>query len=141
MNIHEVPQDKKNFKDGANAPRKVMYVTTDEGNYTQFQSDGWEPENLVLEQTWDDIEQMLLNERQKVLDQVVSPISYYMIKSRMDIPILSSYVSKWQWQVKRHLNPSVFKSLPHKLLSKYAEVFDITVEELTSLTPPEIASK
>ncbi|MBK7689696.1 MAG: hypothetical protein IPJ31_00750 [Bacteroidetes bacterium] len=130
MNINEVPQDKKQFMDGANAPKKVMYVTTDEGTYTQFQSDGWEAENLVLEQTWEDIEQMLETERQKVISQQVSPISYYMIKNRMDIAILSSYVSKWQWQVKRHLNPAVFKKLPEKLLSKYATVFDISVEEL-----------
>ncbi|MBK8144637.1 MAG: hypothetical protein IPK62_06355 [Bacteroidetes bacterium] len=116
--------------DGANAPKKVMYVTTDEGTYTQFQSDGWEAENLVLEQTWEDIEQMLETERQKVISQQVSPISYYMIKNRMDIAILSSYVTKWQWQVKRHLNPAVFKKLPEKLLSKYATVFDISVEEL-----------
>lgn len=130
MNINEVPQDKKQFRDGANAPKKVMYVTTDEGTYTQFQSDGWDAENLVLEQTWEDIEQMLETERQKVISQQVSPISYYMIKNRMDIAILSSYVSKWQWQVKRHLNPAVFKKLPEKLLSKYATVFDISVEEL-----------
>ncbi len=130
MNINEVPQDKKQFMDGANAPKKVMYVTTNEGKYTQFQSDGWEAENLVLEQTWEDIEQMLETERQKVINQQVSPISFYMIKNRMDIPILSSYVSKWQWQVKRHLNPAVFRKLPEKLLSKYAEVFDIRVEEL-----------
>ena len=130
MNINEVPQDKKQFMDGANAPKKVMYVTTNEGKYTQFQSDGWEAENLVLEQTWEDIEQMLETERQKVINQQVRPISFYLIKNRMDIPILSSYVSKWQWQVKRHLNPAVFRKPPEKLSSKYAEVFDILVEEL-----------
>lgn len=131
MNIEEVPQDKKNFLDGDKAPKKVMYVTSKEGRYMQTQSAGWDAENLVLEQAWDDIEFQLGETRKKVLNKELSAIAYFMIKNRMDIPILASYVGKWQWQVKRHLKPSVFNKLSEKLLSKYAEVFEVKVNDLT----------
>lgn len=133
MNINEVPQDKKNFSDGDKAPKKVMYVTNADGTYTQMQSDGWEAENLVLEQALEEIDTQLLEEKEKVKRGITSPIAYYMIKNRMDLPILASYVGKWQWQVKRHLKPSVFNSLSDSILQKYAEVFNIKLNELKNV--------
>lgn len=133
MNINEVPQDKKNFKDGDKAPKKVMYVTTQDGSYTQTQSAGWEAENLALEQAWEEIETQLQEEKILVQENKVSPISYYMKKNRMDLPILASYVSMWQWRVKRHLKPTVFKSLSDSILKKYADAFNISIEELKNV--------
>ena len=133
MNINEVPQDKKNFKDGDKAPKKVMYVTTQDGSYTQTQSAGWEAENLALEQAWEEIETQLKEEKILVQENKVSPISYYMKKNRMDLPILASYVSMWQWRVKRHLKPTVFKSLSDSILKKYADAFNISIEELKNV--------
>ncbi len=133
MNINEVPQDKKNFKDGDKAPKKVMYVTTQDGSYTQTQSAGWEAENLALEQAWEEIETQLQEEKILVQENKVSPISYYMKKNRMDLPILASYVSMWQWRVKRHLKPTVFKSLSDSILKKYADAFNISIEVLKNV--------
>ncbi len=133
MKINEVPQDKKNFKDGDKAPKKVMYVTNQDGSYTQTQSAGWEAENLALEQAWEEIETQLKEEKILVLEHKVSPISYYMKKSRMDLPILASYVSMWQWRVKRHLKPTVFKSLSDTILKKYADAFNISIQELKNV--------
>jgi hypothetical protein len=133
MNINEVPQDKKNFKDGDKAPKKVMYVTTQDGSYTQTQSAGWEAENLALEQAWEEIETQLKEEKILVQENKVSPISYYMKKNRMDLPILASYVSMWQWRVKRHLKPTVFKSLSDSILKKYADAFNISIEVLKNV--------
>lgn len=131
MKIEDVPQDKKNFKDGENAPKKVMYVTSADGAYTQTQSAGWEAENVVLEQAWDDIDRQLHDMREKVLAGERSPVAYFMIKSRMDLPILAAYAGKWQWQVKRHLQPKVFKQLSAGMIQKYADIFSVSPEELT----------
>ena len=130
MKLEEVPQQKKNFKDGDKAPKKVLYVTNQDGSYTQTNSDGWEAENVVLEQAWEEIDHQLEEAKQRVLNGISSPIAYYMIKSRMDVGILAAYVGKWQWQVKRHLKPSVFRNLSNGMLDKYATVFNITVDEL-----------
>lgn len=133
MRIEDVPQDKKEFRDGDKAPKKVMYVTQQDGSYTQTESLGWEAENLVLEQAWEDIDSRLEQEKQKVAQGLISPISYFMIKNRMDLPILASYVGKWQWQIKRHMKPSVFNSLSQKTIDKYKEVFNITEDELKNV--------
>ena len=130
MRIQEVPQDKKQFKNEEVELRKILYVTNDKGEYTQTPSYGWETENLALEQVWEELTESIEKERLNVINGVSSPIAYYMLKNRMDIAVLASYVGKWQWQVKRHMKPDIFKSLSEKTLSKYAEVFNISTTEL-----------
>lgn len=130
MNLDEVPQHKKQFKDGGQAPKRVLYVTNPDGSYTQTGSEGWDVENDALQQAWEEIERQLEETRTMVRNGTVSPIQYYMIRQRMDIGILAAYVGKWKWQVKRHMKPSVFKTLSDKMLNKYAEVFNITLNEL-----------
>jgi hypothetical protein len=56
-----------------------------------------------------------------------------MEKSVMDISIMAGYTGFWKWQVKRHLNPSVFKKLSNKKLLKYAELFNVSVDELKTM--------
>jgi hypothetical protein len=133
MKIEEVPQDKKQFKDGDKAPKKLMYVTNQDGSYTQKTSAGWEAENLALEQAWQDIDEQLLQSKEAVKTGKSSPIAYYMILNRMDIAILAKYVGKWQWQVKRHLQPSVFNALSEKVLLKYAQAFNIGLDALKNV--------
>ncbi len=133
MNIEEAPQHKRDFKDGNTSPQKVLYVTNADGSYTQTNSDGWEVENIALQQAWEEIDLQLEEEKQHIKNGISSPIAYYMIKNRMDIGILAAYVGKWQWQVKRHMKPAIFNSLSPSLLKKYAAIFNITVDELKSI--------
>jgi hypothetical protein len=110
-----------------------MYVTNQDGSYTQKTSAGWEAENLALEQAWQDIDEQLLQSKEAVKTGKSSPIAYYMILNRMDIAILAKYVGKWQWQVKRHLQPSVFNALSEKVLLKYAQAFNIGLDALKNV--------
>jgi len=55
----------------------------------------------------------------------------------MDIEILAGYSGFWQWQVKRHLKPDVFKKLSDKRLQKYADAFNVKVEDLKTMTVHE----
>jgi hypothetical protein len=59
-----------------------------------------------------------------------SPVYYFMELRLMDLPVLSGYTGYWIFTIKRHLKPSVFKSLSEKRLQKYAEVFEISLDEL-----------
>jgi len=68
--------------------------------------------------------------RQKVEDGKASPILYFMELKRMDWEILSNYVGIWKILVKRHIKPAVFSKLKESTLKKYAEAFEISVEEL-----------
>ena len=46
-------------------------------------------------------------------------------------------VEMWKWRVKRHFKPAVFKKLHKDTLSKYAKVFEISVEELITFKGEE----
>ena len=73
---------------------------------------------------------MIAAAKEQVKKGAASPIAYYMELHKMDMPILASYVGMWQWRVKRHFKPGVFKGLSETILKKYADAFNITVAEL-----------
>ena len=87
----------------------------------------------ALDVAWEDIEQRIENAWQKVLRNEASPILYFMELRLMDTGIVSAYTGFWKWTVKRHLNPSAFKKLSEKKLQQYADVFNVSVEELKTM--------
>lgn len=133
MKKDEVPQDKSNLE---SANIKDMYYAVDEnGEYTTELSTGWAPKTIALDNAIQDIEERAETAKARVLNNELSPIAYYMELHKMDLGILASYVGFWKWRVKRHFKPSVFKKLTSKTLQKYADAFDITIEELNKVDP------
>lgn len=110
--------------------KQLFYAVDDTGNYVPVSSVGWEPENVAMEQAWEEVRAKVEKARQRVLAGELSPIGYYMEKTLMDLPLLASYVRKFQWQVKRHLKPAAFNRLSDRMLQRYAAAFKITVQEL-----------
>lgn len=132
MKKKEVPQDKSNLE-SANF-RELCYAVDENGEYTTENSSGWEPKTVALKNAIEDINERIEDAKCRVIANETSPIEYYMELHKMDVGILASYVGFWQWKVKRHFKPSVFKKLSAKTLNKYAEVFEISVEELKSIS-------
>jgi len=128
MKKEEVPQDKSNLE-SANI-REMVYAVDENGHYTTTLSSGWDPKTIALDNAIKVIEERIAIAKEKVLKNETSPIEYYMELHKMDIPVLASYVGLWQWRVKRHFKPSVFKKLNEKTLQKYADVFEISIPEL-----------
>ncbi len=132
MKKKEVPQDKSNLE-SANF-RELCYAVDENGEYTTENSTGWEPKTVALKNAIEDINERIEDAKNRLIKGETSPIEYYMELHKMDIGILASYVGFWQWKVKRHFKPSNFKKLSNKTLKKYAEVFDISVEELQNIS-------
>ncbi|MBK1895089.1 hypothetical protein [Chryseobacterium paridis] len=128
MKKQDLPQDESNLK-SANMT-EVVYVTDENDNYTTANSIGWEAKKLALEESMDLINERIAEARQNVADQTASPIIYFMELNKMDLGVLSAYVGLWQWRVKRHTKPKIFKTLSDTVLKKYADAFGITVTEL-----------
>lgn len=128
MKKEEVPQDKGNLS--KNNIKELCYATDENGNYTTALSTGWEPKTIALQNSLQDINERIETAKQDVKNGISSPIVYFMEVHKMDWVVLSSYVGMWIWRVKRHRKPSVFKRLSNKVLSKYAEAFEVSVEEL-----------
>lgn len=133
MKKEEVPQDKGNLSN-ANM-KELVYATDEKGNYTTALSTGWEPKTIALSNSIEEINERIAIAKAQVENNEVSPIVYFMEYCRMDIAILSSYVEMWQWRVKRHFKPKVFAKLNDKILQKYAETFNISINELRNFKP------
>ena len=127
MKETELPQEKGALQDFT----ELCYVTDDEGNYTTLSSWGWEVKSIALEASLSRLQEQIDQAKADVLAGRKSPIVYYMLLNRMDWAVLADAMRRWQWVIKRHAKPSVFKKLSDKTLQQYAEVFGITVEELT----------
>ena len=134
MKKEEIPQD-----DGAlnKLTKELVYAVDSTGNYTTALSTGWEVKAKALDVAWEDIEKRIASARQKVLNNEASPILYFIELRLMDIGIVSAYTGFWKWTVKRHLKPSIFRKLPESKLQKYAEAFNVSVDELKTMNVHE----
>ena len=131
MKINEIPQDPGAL---GKIAKEMAYAVDENGKYTTALSTGWEIKMKALDVAWEDVEKRIAEARSKVLSGEASPLLYYMELKLMDVGIVSGYTGFWKWQVKRHLKPAVFEKLPEKKLQKYADAFDITVQELKTMT-------
>lgn len=128
MKKQDLPQDESNLK-SANMT-EVLYVTDENDNYTTANSTGWDAKKAALDESMELIHERIDEAKQNVANNIVSPIVYFMELNKMDLGVLSSYVGMWQWRVKRHFKPKVFKTLSETALKKYADTFGISVNEL-----------
>ena len=131
MKKSDVPQDKSNLE-SANF-KELCYAVDENGEYTTAHSTGWDPKTIALNKAIEDINERTEDAKQRVLNKTTSPIEYYMELHKMDLPILASYVGIWKWRVKRHFKPSVFDKLSSKILQKYADVFEISIDQLKNI--------
>jgi hypothetical protein len=128
MKKSEVPQDKSNLE-SANL-RELCYAVDENGEYTTEHTSGWDPKTIALNNAIDAIKERVAIAKKKVLANETSPVEYYMELHKMDVSVLASYMGMWKWRVKKHFKPAVFKRLSSRTLQKYADTFDISVEEL-----------
>lgn len=128
MKKQDLPQDESNLK-SANMT-EVLYVTDENDNYTTANSTGWDAKKAALDESMELIHERIEEAKQDVANGKVSPIIYFMELNKMDLAVLAAYVEMWQWRVKRHAKPKVFKSLSESVLKKYADAFGISTDEL-----------
>lgn len=129
MKKDEVPQDGDNLHHGTF--KQLFYAVDASGEYTApVSSVGWEPENVALGQAWEEVERRVAETRIKVQQGELSPVAYYMERTLLDLPLLAQKAGKFQWQVKRHMKPAVFKTLSTGMMARYATIFAIPVETL-----------
>ena len=131
MKKDDVPQDLSSL---GKITREVCYATDSSGKYVTELSRGWEVKINALDTAWVEIEKRIAAAKEKVLNNDASPLLFFMEYRLMDIGILSDYTGFWKWQVKRHLKKEAFNNLSAKQLQKYAEAFNVKVEDLKNMT-------
>jgi len=131
MKLDEVPQDEAFLIEGK--IRDVCYVVDKDGHYTRALSKGWTPKNEAIKLAWDRIHEHAEEIRRQVLEGKLSPIAFYMEINVMDIAILADYMGIPKRKVRKHLRMNGFSKLTQELLSRYAEVLNITPAELVDI--------
>ncbi len=130
MKKEDIPQD---YGSLSKATKEMCYAVDETGKYVTELSTGWEVKATALNVAWKDIEERVAAAKQKVLNNEASPILYFMELRLMDIAIVAAYTGYWKWQISNHLKPEVFKKLTDKKLKKYAEAFNVGVDDLKTM--------
>lgn len=131
MKKHEVPQDDEGLQQ--DKFRDLCYATDEDGNYVTVHSSGWSPKNTAMKQAWEEINIKVNEAREAVLRKEKSMLAYHMEKNIMAIKLLSQYTGIPRRKVRKHLKPKYFDELDKETLAKYAETFNISIEELTDI--------
>ena len=126
MRSKDVPQDQGLFGDW----KEVTYAVDDDGRYVMVPSAGWEPANIANHMAWESIDAEVGAVLARVRAGELSPLAFHMARHQMDPGMLAAYTGLFQWQVRRHMKPAVFRRIPPAVAGRYAAVFRITPEEL-----------
>jgi hypothetical protein len=134
MKKEDVPQDLSSL---GKITKEVCFATDSEGKYVTELSKGWEVKITALDVAWKDIEDRVAAARQKVLNNEASPILFFMERRLMDLGIVADYTGFWKWQIKRHIKPAAFNKLSEKQLLRYADAFNVSVEDFKTMNVHE----
>lgn len=134
MKKENVPQDMGAL---GKITKEVCYATDSGGKYVTELSSGWDVKINALDVAWKDVETRINKAKQQVLNGEASPLLFFMEYRLMDMGVLAGYSGFWKWQIKRHLKPEIFNRLSDKKLQKYAEAFNVKVEDLKTMTVHE----
>lgn len=126
MEIDKIPQDNSKTYSGH---QKVIYGTH-HGQYEKGTSTGWQDEAFATEQAVNDLNEQTEQAKQAVRSGEKSVIFYLMYQYRYDETALAQTTGLWKWQIHRHFKPTVFAKLSDKTLHKYAQAFQMSIEEL-----------
>jgi hypothetical protein len=127
----EVPQDDEGLLEGKF--REPCYAVDEEGNYIAVPSTGWAPKNAALKQAWEEINMKTREAAKDVLEGRSSILVWHMEKKIMDLKLLSQYSGISRRKIRKHLKPDAFSELDTDTMQKYADAFNITLEELTNM--------
>lgn len=132
-------QTKQNGKsDVTDGVKIVSYVADNNGNHELVQGVMWSPVDVVNDQAWQEIDRHIAASKEKIAAGRVSCLHYYMTANQMDTALLASYTKQSRWVVRLHLIPFCFNRLGSTTLGKYAQIFNVSLDDLIQgeLMPP-----
>jgi hypothetical protein len=110
----------------------ILYVEKEDGKYGPVQTGSYLTRNYLddYELKRKHLEESL---KEKIRNNEVSPVYYYMVLEDLTISELSARAGIRKSKVKKHLEPVQYRRLTPDNLKKYAAVFNVQVSELTGL--------
>lgn len=113
---------------------EILHYSIDkEGQWDRKMLKNWGAKEIVNAQTWAIVQERIDEAKQKVLSGEMSPIGFFMVKCIMDVKLCAQFTGFSKCKVKRHMKPKGFKKLSAEKLNRYAEIFEVTVDQLVNL--------
>jgi len=110
----------------------ILYVEMEDGKYGPIQTGSYITRNFLddYELKRKHLENAL---RIKIQNKEVSPIYYYMVLEDLTISELAARVNLRKAKVKKHLEYGSFNLIKSEILNQYADVFNVSVDDLILL--------
>ena len=136
--LHMKTRNQSPEKGIADGLHTLSYIADTQGNQELVSGEIWQPVNIVNQQAWQEIEKHIALSKEKISSGRVSCLHYYMTANQMNTCLLAQYTRQARWRVFLHLVPFFYKRLPHTTISRYAEIFQVTADDLIQgkLRPP-----
>jgi hypothetical protein len=112
---------------------KLLYAVDDSGRYVPAPCNGWEAEEIVLDQAIEEFRRLAEDAWQRARRGEASPLEYHMFRQRMDLVLLAQSTGFFQWRVRRHLKPGAFARLSDGLRGRYSDALGLSPVQLDSL--------
>jgi len=116
----------------------ISYVANTKGSQELVSGSMWHPVTICNRQAWQEIEKQIEASKAKVASGNMSCLHYYMTANQMDTGLLARYACIPRWLVHLHMIPFFFNRLGRGALNKYAQIFKISLDDLSrsKLEPP-----
>jgi len=113
----------------------ILYVEKEDGKYGPIQTGSY-----ITSKYLDDYELKRMNLedslRKKIQSREASPVYFYMVLEDLTISELASRVRIRKAKVKKHLRYEYFTRIGNEMLQQYADVFNVSVNDLIQLMNP-----
>jgi len=113
----------------------ILYVEKEDGKYGPIQTGSY-----ITSKYLDDYELKRKNLedslRKKIQNREASPVYFYMVLEDLTISELASRVRIRKAKVKKHLRYEYFTRIGNEMLQQYADVFNVSVNDLIQLMNP-----
>lgn len=111
----------------------LHYSIDNEGHWDSKMVVNWGAKEIVNTQTWTIVQERIREAKEKVLKGEMSPVGFYMVKCIMDKKLCSEFTGFSKCKIRKHMKPKHFKKLTDETLQRYAETFEITLDEIKNL--------
>jgi hypothetical protein len=112
---------------------KLLYALDEQGRYTPAPCNGWEAEEIVLDQAIAEYVRLASDAWRRAKAGETSNLEYHMFKQRMDVVLLAQSTGFFKWRVRRDLKPGAFQKLSAARRERYGDALGLTPAQLDAL--------
>jgi hypothetical protein len=110
----------------------ILYVEKEDGTYGPMQTGSYLTRNY-LDDYFGKRQRLEEDLKEKLARREICPLNYYMTLEELTIAELAARAGVSLRKARKHADPHHFSEIPHDLLARYADVFNVSTGDLLAL--------